>query len=90
MEPLRRQETRSEMGPKSWNRTAVRSLAGYRADERPISFLVDDREIEIRTIVVSWREPDYLYFRLQTEDGTVYELRHHEYEDFWEMREFGP
>jgi hypothetical protein len=73
--------------PKSWNRTAVRCFAGYRADERPLSFLVDEGEIEIRTILESWREPDYLFFKVEMIDGRVFELRRHEYEDSWEMRE---
>jgi len=75
------------MGPKSWKRTAVRCLAGYRADERPLSFLVDDYEIEINTILESWREPDYFYFRVQTKHGQAYDLRHHEYDDSWQVRE---
>ena len=77
----------SENTLKSWNYTAVRCLAGYRANERPISFLVDEREIEIRAILESWREPDYLFFRVETDDGLVYDLRHHEYEDSWQVRE---
>jgi hypothetical protein len=77
------------MGPKSWHRTAVRCLSGYKADERPLSFLVDDDEIEVRTILESWREPDYLYFRVETKDGQAYDLRQHEYEDFWQVRESG-
>jgi hypothetical protein len=71
---------------KSWNRTAVRCLAGYKADERPISFLVDDDEIQVAGILKSWREPEYLYFRLEMEDDRVYDLRHHEHQDFWEVR----
>ena len=62
-------------------------MAGYRADERPISFLLDDREIEVRRIVASWREPDYLCFKVETGDGLVYDLRHQEYKDLWEIRE---
>jgi hypothetical protein len=49
----------------------------------PLSFLVGESEIEVATIVESWMEPDYLCFRVETEDGRVYDLRHHEYEDFW-------
>jgi hypothetical protein len=62
-------------------------LASYRENERPISFLVDEREIEIRAILESWREPYYLCFRVETDDGLVYDLRHHEYEDSWQVRE---
>ncbi|MBI5251764.1 MAG: hypothetical protein HY912_19905 [Desulfomonile tiedjei] len=77
----------SETDPKLWNRTAVRCLASSRANERPISFLVDDREIKVRNILKSWREPDYLYFKTEAEDGRVYDIRHHEYEDTWQVRE---
>ncbi|MEW6530088.1 MAG: hypothetical protein AB1473_04570 [Thermodesulfobacteriota bacterium] len=72
---------------KLWNLTEVRCLASFRADERPTSFLLDDREIEVRTILESWREPEYLYFKIETVDGRIYDLRHHEYEDWWEVRE---
>ena len=48
-------QTISETASKSWNRTAVRCLAGYTANERPISFLVDEQEIEVRTILESRR-----------------------------------
>jgi hypothetical protein len=77
----------SEISLKSWKHAEVRCLAGYRANERPLSFLLDESEIEVRTILESWRELDYLYFKVETDDGRVYELRHHEYEDFWQARE---
>jgi len=77
----------SEIDPKSWTRTAVRCLAGFRADERPISFLLGASEIQVRSILESWREPDYLFFKVEAEDGSLYELRNHQYEDYWEVRE---
>jgi hypothetical protein len=83
----RRQQTMSEIAPNPWVRTAVRCLASSRANERPISFLLDDTEIEVRSILGSWREPDYLCFRVETKDGRRYELRHHEYDDCWQLRE---
>ena len=70
-----------------WVRAQVRCLAGSRANERPISFVVDDREIAVRTIRESWREPDFLCFKVEGTDGRMYDLRHHEYEDWWEVRE---
>jgi hypothetical protein len=77
----------SETPFKSWNRTAVRCLASSRADERPLSFLVGDDEIQVASVVESWREPDYLYFKVETRAGRIYDLRHHEYEDSWQVRE---
>jgi hypothetical protein len=70
----------------SWTPAKVRCVSGYRADERPIAVVVDDREFEVRSIRASWREPDYLCFRVEAKDGRVYDLRHHEYDDFWQMR----
>ncbi len=79
----------SDLSQKSWSPTRVRCLSGYRADERPISFLLDGVDTEIRSILASWREPGYQYFKIKTKDGRVYEIRHHEYEDFWQMMAFG-
>ena len=72
---------------KPWNGTAVRCLASSGANERPISFLVEEGEIEVRTILESWRDLDYLYFKVESEDGQAYDLRHREFEDFWQVRE---
>jgi hypothetical protein len=80
----------SETAPKSWKRTAVRCFAGSRANERPISFLLGEGEIQVRSVMESWREPDYICFKVEAEDGLVYDLRHHEYEDLWEFREVAP
>lgn len=59
---------------------------GYKACERPISFLGDEREIKVRTMLASWREPHYVYFEVETDDGRVYELRHHGRGEYWEVR----
>jgi len=77
----------SNLVPKSWNPTAARCLSGFRANERPTSFLLEERRIEVRTILESWWEPDYLCFKVETEDGRVFDLRHHECEDSWQVRE---
>jgi hypothetical protein len=79
----------SEVESKSWNRTKVRCLASCRAEERPIAFVANEREIKVRSILESWREPNFIYFKVETDDRRVYVLRYHEHEDYWEMRESG-
>lgn len=79
----------SNVAPKSWNRTAVRCMSSYKLNERPLSFLVDESEIEVRNILDSWREPDHLYFKVETKDGRVYDLRYNDHEDVWQVRESG-
>ncbi len=85
--PHSAQQAMSEIVHNPWIRTTVRCLASSRADERPVSMLLDNTEVAISSILVSWREPDYVYFRVRTKDGRAHEIRHHEYEDFWEMRQ---
>jgi hypothetical protein len=80
----------SDDSMKYWNPTAVRCLAGYKANERPISFLMGEHEIEVRTVLKSWREPDHTYFKIETEDRRVYQLRCNEHEGSWEVRELAP
>jgi len=48
---------------------------------------VDRREIQVRAILKSWREPDFLLFKVETDDGRIYDLRHHEFDDAWQVRE---
>jgi len=61
----------SETALKSWNHTEVQCLASSRANERPLSFLVDRRETQVRTVLKSWREPDFLHFKVETDDGRI-------------------
>ncbi|MFZ5867006.1 MAG: hypothetical protein ACOYXY_14070 [Thermodesulfobacteriota bacterium] len=71
----------------SWSPTEVHCLASFRANEIPTSFVLDDREMKVRTILNSWREPEYLCFTVETVDGRIFGLRHHEYDDWWQVRE---
>lgn len=79
-----------ELSPKSWSRAEVRCLAGYRANERPISFFLEQREVDTRAVLESWREPRYLYFKVESTDGRLFALRYHEIEDYWEVKESVP
>ena len=69
-----------------WSRTSVRCYSGYKAVERPVSFRINGHELKVLRIVESWYEPDHLYFSVQASDGLSYILRHHQYEDLWDVR----
>ncbi len=84
--PVKRPETVPDIAQKSWHSTAVRCLASSRACERPLSFLLEEGEVKVRTILESWREPDHICFKVETEGGLVYVLRYLEYEDSWQVR----
>jgi hypothetical protein len=54
----------------------VECYSGYKADQRPLRFWLDDREYAVTGILDQWYGPGYTYFRLRASDGHVYILRH--------------
>ncbi len=63
----------------------VQTYAGYKGDERPVSFLRGGRTVRITEIVDRWYDPDYTMFRVIADDGWTYLLRHDMNTDRWEM-----
>ena len=60
----------------------VACYSGYRADERPVSFIFDDRKIIVEKIIDQWRSPDGDYFKVLAHDGKGYLLVHNK-DDAW-------
>lgn len=63
----------------------VQTYSGYKADERPVSFTVANRRFEVREILDQWQGMDHTYFKLITDDGNLYIIRHDKESDEWEM-----
>ena len=57
-------------------RVTVQTYAGYRGDERPSSFSLEDRILRIMDIVDRWYDPDHNIFKVLADDGGIYLLRH--------------
>jgi hypothetical protein len=36
----------------------VTAYSGYKANERPLSFTIDDQRLEIKDIICRWSEPE--------------------------------
>ena len=66
----------------------VESYAGYRADQRPQRFTLGQRLIEVDEVIDQWYGPDYRYFKLRSDDGGIYILRHEETTGRWELTMF--
>jgi hypothetical protein len=66
----------------------VECYAGYRADQRPLRFLLCGRLFEIREVEDQWYSPGAIYFRVRAEDGNFYVLRHDEIQDVWTLDAF--
>jgi hypothetical protein len=66
----------------------VECYAGYRADERPLRFVIRGRLFEVAEIEDRWYSPGATYFRVRTMDRDFYVLRHDEGMDVWTLDAF--
>ena len=63
----------------------VIAYSGYKANERPLSFILDGRELEVTNIVDRWYGEEHDCFKVLADDGEVYLLRWHRTMDFWSL-----
>jgi hypothetical protein len=66
---------------------SVQTYAGYKGDERPVSFSLEGRGLRVMEIVDRWYDPDYNCFKVLADDGITYRLRHNMNTDTWEVDE---
>ncbi len=72
------------------NSIRVACYAGYRGEERPRSFTLGARNLEVREIEDQWCSPEYRFFRVRACDNGVYVLRHDETRDEWTLAKAEP
>ena len=66
-------------------RVTVQTYAGYKGDERPVSFSRGGRILRIIEIVDRWYDPDYNVFKVLADDGRICMLRYDMNADNWEL-----
>ena len=66
-------------------RITVQTYAGYKGDERPVSFTWEGLILRITNIVDRWHDPDYNVFKVLADDGGTYLLRYDMNADNWEL-----
>ena len=64
----------------------VDAYSGYKANERPRQFVLDEEIYEIATVLDQWYEPSAMYFKVQSTEGKTYLLRYDEQEDEWTLQ----
>src|SRR5437870_6259610 len=64
----------------------VDSYSGYKANERPRQFELDDALYEIAAVEDQWYSPEAMFFKVRTTDGKRYILRHDERADEWTLQ----
>lgn len=66
----------------------VETYSGFKADERPLRLYLAGRTLEVASVEDRWYSPGETYFRVLTEDGDRYVLRHTEAQDVWTLSAF--
>jgi len=66
----------------------VECYAGYKGNQYPIRFFLQDRVLEVREIEDQWYSPSERYFKVLAEDDNLYILCHHEDNDSWSLAAF--
>jgi len=69
-------------------RVRVQCYAGYRGEQRPLRFYINQRCVEVKELIDQWYGPDYRYFKLRSDDEGIYILRHAIKEEYWELTMF--
>jgi uncharacterized protein with PIN domain len=67
---------------------SVDCYAGYRGEETPVRFRLDDRPFDVERVEDRWLAPDHRYFKVITTGGGRYILRHDVTTGTWELTMF--
>jgi hypothetical protein len=59
----------------------VDAYSGYKANERPHQFVLDEAIYDIAAVLDQWYEPSATYFKVQSTEGKTYLLRYDEEAD---------
>jgi hypothetical protein len=63
----------------------VTAYSGYRANEYPCSFIVDEQLYIVQEVLQRWYEPSLSFFKVLTTDGKAFVLRYKESIDEWSL-----
>lgn len=61
----------------------VECYSGFKADEKPLSFIIDDKRLKVEKIIDQWRTPESDCFKVLADDGQIYLLKHDIRNDGW-------
>lgn len=63
----------------------VNCYSGYKADEKPVSFMLGEKKLRIEKVIGQWRSPDFERFKVRADDGKVYLIRKDNIKGDWEL-----
>ena len=63
----------------------VECYDGYRGEESPRRFFLNQRQINVVDILDRWLAIDHRYFKVKGDDGVIYIIRHEVTTGQWEL-----
>jgi len=63
----------------------VKTYSGYKADERPVSFVIRERVFQVEACLDRWYGEGHSYFKVRADDGYIYTIRHEMDTNQWEL-----
>ena len=66
----------------------VQAYSGYKANERPQRFQLEDRHYEVLEVLDRWYGPESVYFKVKAGDQNYYILQYHPGQDEWSLESF--
>src|SRR5437667_1968332 len=67
-------------------RVYVDAYSGYRSNERPRQFILDEGIYEIEAVEDRWYSPGAEFFKVRCTDGKRYLLRYDQEQDQWSLQ----
>lgn len=61
----------------------VVAYSGYKANERPLCFVLKEQKLGVVDVVDRWYGEEHDYFKVLADDGKVYLIRWHRLMDVW-------
>ena len=61
----------------------VVAYSGYKANERPLSFVLEQKKLAVVDVLDRWYGVEHDYFKVLADDGKVYLIRWHRLPDLW-------
>lgn len=79
-EPVERYKITPERLPK---KVDVNAYSGYKANERPLSFAIGGKKLDVQEIIDRWYGVENDYFKVLASDGRIYLLEWQRLSDVW-------
>lgn len=80
---MRKRKGRVMLQDEKEKQIEVIAYSGYKANERPLRFLLNRQELKVRKILDRWAGQDHDYFKILAEDERIYLIKWQRLLDIW-------